>query len=135
VPDPREDLGPIALDPHPAAAPIPAQAAAKLRVQPFTAARHSRGETLDAGGEGGPAYSDWADQMYRKAPLRRLCKRLPLGDDFFLAAKADELADAGEPDKIAPYIDVDSTESTESRAVQDSLAAKVAESAARARSD
>jgi recombination protein RecT len=87
------------------------------------------------GGKDGPAYSDWADQMYRKAPLRRLCKRLPLGDDFFLAAKADELADAGEPDKIAPYIDVDSTESTESRAVQDSLAAKVAESAARARSD
>jgi recombination protein RecT len=85
------------------------------------------------GGKDGPAYQDWADQMYRKAPLRRLCKRLPLGDDFFLAAKADELADSGEPEKIMPYIDVDVSDgaTTEGRAVQDSLAAKVADRASK----
>jgi recombinational DNA repair protein RecT len=51
------------------------------------------------GGKPGPAYAEWEDQMYRKAPIRRLSKRLPLGDDFFLAAKADELAEIGEPEK------------------------------------
>ena len=89
------------------------------------------------GGKDGPAYQDWEDQMYRKAPLRRLCKRLPLGDDFHLAAKADELADAGEPDKITPYIDIptDGGETVEGKAVQDSLAAKVSERAAQVRED
>jgi recombination protein RecT len=87
------------------------------------------------GGKDGPAYTDWEDQMYRKAPLRRLCKRLPLGDDFFLASKADELADAGEPEKIQPYIDIDpiAAESTEQRAVQDTLAAEVSKRAAAVR--
>lgn len=88
------------------------------------------------GGKDGPAYQDWQDQMYRKAPLRRLCKRLPLGDDFFLASKADELAEIGEPDKIAPYIDVESTgETTEARAIQDSLASEVSKRAAAARGE
>lgn len=82
------------------------------------------------GGKDGPAYQDWEDQMYRKAPLRRLCKRLPLGDDFFLASKADELAEAGEPEKIAPYIDVEPGETSEARAVQDSLAAELGKRAA-----
>lgn len=80
------------------------------------------------GGKDGPAYSDWEDQMYRKAPLRRLSKRLPLGDDFFLAAKADELADAGEPEKITSYIDADAVEETRS-AAGDSLAVKLAQRA------
>jgi hypothetical protein len=73
--------------------------------------------------------------MYRKAPLRRLAKRLPLGDDFFLAMKADELADAGEPEKIASYIDVEASDggTPEARATQDALAAKVHEQAERSR--
>lgn len=89
------------------------------------------------GGKDGPAYTDWEDQMYRKAPIRRLAKRLPLGDDFFLAAKADELAETGEPDKIGAFIDVESTpgETSEGRVLQDSLAAKVAERASAVRTE
>lgn len=55
-----------------------------------------------------PAYEQWGDQMARKAPIRRLCKRLPLGDDYFLAAKLDELHEAGKPEQIAAYIDIPS---------------------------
>lgn len=58
------------------------------------------------GGKDGPAYSQWADQMYRKAPVRRLAKRLPLGDDYFLAAKLDELHEAGKPEAIGQFIDI-----------------------------
>lgn len=81
------------------------------------------------GGKDGPAYENWEEQMYRKAPIRRLSKRLPLGDDFFLAAKADELAETGEPEKIANYIDVDATEEVRS-AANDSLAVRIAQKAA-----
>lgn len=56
------------------------------------------------GGKDGPAYTDWEDQMYRKAPIRRLCKRLPLGDDFFIAAKADEFGEIGESEKLNGFI-------------------------------
>jgi recombination protein RecT len=83
------------------------------------------------GGKAGPAYAEWEDQMYRKAPIRRLAKRLPLGDDFFLAMKADELAEAGEPEKIASFIDVDSSEPKEP--VSDAIAGKLAERAAQIR--
>jgi recombination protein RecT len=40
-------------------------------------------------GSNGPAWTDWADQMYRKAPIRRLCKRLPLGADYYVALALD----------------------------------------------
>lgn len=56
-----------------------------------------------------PAWTDWEDQMYRKAPIRRLCKRLPLGDDYFAAAHLDEMHEAGKaPEAVAAYIDVPS---------------------------
>jgi recombination protein RecT len=59
------------------------------------------------GGKDGPAYAEWADQMYRKAPIRRIAKRLPLGDDFYVAAKLDELHERGEKQsEIARFIDV-----------------------------
>lgn len=86
------------------------------------------------GGKDGPAYEDWQDQMFRKAPIRRLAKRLPLGEDFYKAAKADELAEAGEPEKIAQFIDVQAVESTDSEQVE-SLADRVAKKAAAARGD
>lgn len=58
-----------------------------------------------------PAWTEWEDQMFRKAPIRRLCKRLPLGDDYFAAAHLDEAHDAGkEPTAVAAYIDVPSVE-------------------------
>src|SRR5690606_34658863 len=56
-----------------------------------------------------PAYSQWADQMYRKAPIRRLSKRLPLGEEFHRAAKADELADVGDMRAYQRVIDVEGT--------------------------
>lgn len=65
------------------------------------------------GGKDGPAYTQWADQMYRKAPIRRLAKRLPLGDDYFLAQKLDELHDAGKPEQISSFIDVPDESSPE----------------------
>lgn len=40
-----------------------------------------------------PAYAEWADQMFRKAPIRRLCKRLPLSNAGNLAVRIDELAE------------------------------------------
>lgn len=86
------------------------------------------------GGKDGPAYTDWADQMYRKAPLRRLAKRLPLGEDFFLASKADELAEAGEPEKIGGFIDVTAGSAEEPQQNGDSVADQVSERAAKARS-
>lgn len=84
------------------------------------------------GGKDGPAYQDWEDQMYRKAPIRRLSKRLPLGDDFFIAMKADELADAGEPEKIGAFIDVEASE-TKLEPQQDAVGDKLAEKASRIR--
>lgn len=75
------------------------------------------------GGKDGPAYRDWADQMYRKSPIRRLCKRLPLGDDYFLAAKLDELHDAGRPEEIANFIDVPSESASESQPEEQSQSA------------
>jgi recombination protein RecT len=81
------------------------------------------------GGKAGPAYDEWEDQMYRKAPIRRLAKRLPLGDDFFLAMKADELAEQGEPEKINSYIDAEVVSETPSQptdSVGDRVAARAA---------
>lgn len=42
-----------------------------------------------------PAWKDWGDQMARKSALRRLGKRLPLGDDFYLSQAIDGARDAG----------------------------------------
>jgi recombination protein RecT len=86
-------------------------------------------------GKPGPAYTEWEDQMYRKAPIRRLAKRLPLGDDFFMAMKADELAETGEQDKMGQYIDAEFTETPadKSQAVTDSIGDKLAAKAAQVR--
>lgn len=56
------------------------------------------------GGKDSPAYRDHAEEMGRKAPLRRLAKRLPLGDDFYAAAAADEAVEAGKD--VPRFIDV-----------------------------
>lgn len=55
------------------------------------------------GGNDGP-YKDHESEMYRKAPTRRLCKRLPMGDDFFKATLIDEHVEAG---KDVPRLDLD----------------------------
>jgi len=66
------------------------------------------------GGKDSPAYAQWADQMYRKAPIRRLCKRLPLGDDYFAAAHLDEQIESGKTDvHFDGFIDIQDSEPTE----------------------
>jgi recombination protein RecT len=89
------------------------------------------------GGKPGPAYTEWETEMYRKAPIRRLAKRLPLGDDFFLAMKADELAETGEPEKIKDYIDAEYSETPadKSQATTDAIGSKLAEQAAKVRGE
>lgn len=85
-------------------------------------------------GRNNPSYKDWEDQMYRKAPLRRLAKRLPLGDAFFKAAKVDELVESGETEKIGQFIDIEAAETREEgQALQDGIAAEVARKAAEVR--
>jgi recombination protein RecT len=54
----------------------------------------------------GPAWQTWAEEMYRKAPVRRLAKYLPLGEDFARASKVDELHEAGKADQIGDVIDL-----------------------------
>lgn len=71
------------------------------------------------GGKEGPAYEKWTDQMFRKAPIRRLCKRLPLGDDYFLAAKLNDLADEGsQSDRMGDFIEIPA-EAVEEKASDD----------------
>lgn len=43
-----------------------------------------------------PAWKGWRDQMLRKAPIRRLGKRLPLGDDYARAMQIDGAAAGGD---------------------------------------
>jgi recombination protein RecT len=40
-----------------------------------------------------PAWRDWEDQMQRKSPIRRLCKRLPMGSDYFVTMALDDAHD------------------------------------------
>lgn len=87
-------------------------------------------------GNAGPAYENWEDQMFRKAPIRRLCKRLPLGDRFAMAAHVDDAA--GDPQKVRAVIDLPSDAVTEiDDAPQNDapvgLADRVAEQARRAK--
>lgn len=85
-------------------------------------------------GKNNPAYGNWEDQMFRKAPIRRLAKRLPLGDDFFLAAKADELAEAGESQEpLRAFIDVEATETKEAPMTEDTMKEKLSEKVVQSR--
>jgi recombination protein RecT len=63
-------------------------------------------EKVRKASKGGPAWRDWEDQMYRKAPIRRLCKRLPLGSDYFIAQALDTHVDQGELAQYRNVIDV-----------------------------
>jgi recombination protein RecT len=88
-------------------------------------------------GRSNPAYGDWEDQMFRKAPIRRLAKRLPLGDDFFLASKADEVSETeGGQASLVQFIDAEATEVKDGGpSLQDSIADKLSEKAAQARGE
>lgn len=49
-------------------------------------------EAVKKASQGGPAWDGWADQMWRKAPYRRLGKRLPLGSDYYVALALEQAA-------------------------------------------
>lgn len=43
-----------------------------------------------------PAWAAWSDEMQRKTVIRRLCKRLPLGQDYFVAGQLEQAHDDGQ---------------------------------------
>lgn len=57
-------------------------------------------DAVKAAGNSGPAWTDWADQMYRKAPYRRLCKRLPMGADYYVALALEHAPDLASQARI-----------------------------------
>lgn len=85
-------------------------------------------EAVRKAGNSGPAWKDWADQMMRKSPLRRLGKRLPLNADYYVALALDDAQDSGSQRAI---IDI---ETGGEGAKSDTHAAIAAEMAAQATS-
>lgn len=63
-------------------------------------------EKVKKASRGGPAWRDWEDQMFRKAPVKRLCKRLPLGSDYYIAAQMDDFVAGGDFAAYKSVIDV-----------------------------
>jgi len=57
-------------------------------------------EAVRKAGSNGPAWGDWEDQMFRKAPYRRLCKRLPMGADYYVALALEHAPNAADQSKV-----------------------------------
>lgn len=57
------------------------------------------------------AWKLWEDQMYRKAPVRRLAKRLPMGNDYYRGLAIEEAHEDGKSaaDVIDVFTDGDAT--------------------------
>lgn len=45
------------------------------------------------------AWRDWEDQMFRKAPIRRMAKRLPLGHDYYVGLAVERAHEEGKSDR------------------------------------
>lgn len=84
-------------------------------------------ERVRAMSRGGPAWKQWADQMYRKAPLRRLAKRLPLGDSYLVASSLDLAADTGEGMSQGEILDLVTPDDGGPSATETARAAEVSE--------
>ena len=52
-----------------------------------------------------PAWANWATEMYRKAPIKRLGKRLPLSTKYAMAASLDESSENGDLQSYNNIID------------------------------
>jgi recombination protein RecT len=61
----------------------------------------------------GPAWKQWGEEMYRKTPVRRLFKYLPAGEDYYRAARVDDLVNSGKADQVGEVIDLPPEASTE----------------------
>jgi recombination protein RecT len=80
----------------------------------------------------GPAWKQWGEEMYRKTPVRRLFKYLPAGEDYFRAARVDDLVTSGSADKVGEVIDLPPDASSEVPEVDNrSAIQKAAERAAK----
>lgn len=76
-------------------------------------------EAVKNAGNKGPAWKDWEDQMWRKAPYRRLGKRLPLGSDYYVALALENATSVSDQARI---LDVE-TEGEASKAMQSGASA------------
>jgi recombination protein RecT len=45
------------------------------------------------------AWKGWEDQMFRKAPIRRIAKRLPLGADYYIGLAVEHAHDEGKTER------------------------------------
>lgn len=79
-------------------------------------------------GSDGPAWQDWEDQMYRKSPIRRLCKRLPLGADYYVALALEHAPDVAAQARV---IDVNTDGEGARAQIQGGAAAELAAQAGR----
>jgi len=52
-----------------------------------------------------PAWKDWESEMQRKSVIRRLCKRLPLGQDYLVATAIEQRTEDGEDTAARDVID------------------------------
>lgn len=80
-------------------------------------------EAVRNAGNQGPAWKDWQDQMWRKAPIRRLGKRLPLNADYYVALALDNAQDHAEQRRI---IDVETSGEGNKADMQAALATEMA---------
>lgn len=53
-----------------------------------------------------PAWKDWEDQQYRKTPIRRLSKRLPMNQDYYAGQAIEDAHEDGDFQKAIDIIDV-----------------------------
>ena len=60
------------------------------------------------GGKDSPAYADHEGQMYRKSPIRRIAKRIPLGEEMARAVALDIATETGDLATYHEIIDVPS---------------------------
>lgn len=70
-----------------------------------------------------PAWASWESEMQRKSVIRRLCKRLPLGQDYFVAQTIEEAQESENPAATTEILDV-LTDGEASRTEQQSQAAR-----------
>lgn len=75
-------------------------------------------EAVKNAGNKGPAWKDWEDQMWRKAPYRRLGKRLPMGAEYYVALALENATSVTEQ---AHILDVE-TDGEASKAVLSGVA-------------
>ncbi len=66
-----------------------------------------------------PAWSMGESEMYRKAPIRRISKRLPMGADFSASSAIEQAHDDGKPEVATQILDM-LTDGEASRAEQQS---------------